>query len=127
MNYVWKNIVSRCKAKYIAFAGHSSGGGDIADLAVTDEKTFLERTFAVVLSDSATCRDDSSSAVKKFYVKNARHWVSSDKPLDTSIRVDKNETPRFSAGHPEHEWTPSKSMNSAFKFLKERYNKIKSK
>lgn len=50
--------------------------------------------------------------------------MKSSLAVNTPIKTDSNDAPKFSAGHSEHQWTPSTCMESLFQYLDHSYNTL---
>jgi pimeloyl-ACP methyl ester carboxylesterase len=119
VTYVWDNIIKKSPAKQVAFVAHSYGGRNTYDLAVDKLSEFTSLVSAVAFTDSGhrTSRQTPPEIVTFFQTK-AKHWVASNKPLDTPINGNKYDAPLVSAGEDRHEWTTWSSFKSVFDYFK---------
>ncbi|XP_034943131.1 FAM172 family protein homolog CG10038 isoform X2 [Chelonus insularis] len=125
MQTTWTDYIQPSKAKNIAIVAHSYGGVCTVEFAVENYDEFKKRVFAVGFTDSVHKMPEKGC---DYLVQVARNWVSSDKPLDSSVDCASDDVPCVSAGHPVHEMTSSSCIDSLFKFLEDRYHsRIKSR
>ncbi|XP_066931300.1 FAM172 family protein homolog CG10038-like isoform X1 [Clytia hemisphaerica] len=125
-NYVWREIVSKCKAGDIAIVAHSYGG-EITVAGATSNRDLIDRTFAVAFTDSVHYSSSNDRKIKKWMSKHVCNWVGSQLPLDEKLSTRKGDCVRRSAGTPVHEETSWYAFGSVFKFFEEQWEERKQK
>ncbi|XP_076029729.1 cotranscriptional regulator ARB2A isoform X2 [Oratosquilla oratoria] len=120
-DHVWNNYIMKAKAKHIAIIAHSYGGVVTTNLFANHEKEFVDRVFAVAMTDSV--HFINKSGPYKNLVNVARNWVTSKSLLDTPLQTVPGDIPHYSAGVGQHEMTSWASFKSIFKFLDVMYKK----
>lgn len=121
-NTFWNNYISESRAQKIAIVAHSFGGIVTMSLASQFEEDFLNRVFAIGLTDSVHGKIPRavSSVLADHLSKIGRNWVSSTDPLDSPLPEQPGEIQCVSAGIAKHELTSWYCIGSLFKFLEER-------
>lgn len=116
--YVWKHFILQCKAKHIAIVAHSAGGGVTSGLVNRFKDDFIERVFAIALTDSIlSIRYGFDKTLEKHLLKITCNWVANRNPLDTPIQADGNVIQEVSAGTLRHEETSWCAYESIFAFF----------
>nr|XP_026498204.1 FAM172 family protein homolog CG10038 [Vanessa tameamea] len=113
--YVWEEYIPETKASSIVIVAHSYGGILTVTLADKQKKQFEKRVKAVALTDSV--HSYSGVKISKHLLKISQNWVASSSPLDTPMKTPSSDICRVSAGHPKHEMTSSKCIDSVFKYF----------
>ncbi|CAK1581303.1 unnamed protein product [Parnassius mnemosyne] len=119
--YVWDTYVKNCKASSILIVAHSYGGIVTVTLADQVKDEFEQRVKAIALTDSV--HGYSMFMVTDYLKKVSKNWISSSSPLDVPMLTPEFDITRVSAGHPRHEMTTCKCINSVFKFFEEKLSK----
>ncbi|XP_050350066.1 FAM172 family protein homolog CG10038 isoform X2 [Nymphalis io] len=115
VKYVWDEYIPNTKASSIVIVAHSYGGILTVGLADKQKKQFEKRVKAVALTDSV--HSYSGIKISKHLLKVSRNWIASSSPLDTPMKTPSSDIYRVSAGHPKHEMTSSKCIDSVFKYF----------
>lgn len=117
--HVYDTFVPQCQAKDIVIVAHSAGGHGTVELLKHRGDKFYNRLRGIAFTDSVHMISKMDpDHVKKFVMGNAINWVTSDKPLDTKIKVSPvGGCLCLSAGHEKHENTSESCRTSAFKYL----------
>ncbi|CAH2244670.1 jg1330 [Pararge aegeria aegeria] len=116
--YVWDAYITNTKASNIVIVAHSYGGVITVMLAETQKKQFEKRVKAVALTDSV--HGFSGAKLSKHLKRISKNWISSTSPLDTPMKTPEFDITRVSAGHPKHEMTSCKCIDSVFTFFEEK-------
>ncbi|XP_034833539.1 FAM172 family protein homolog CG10038 [Maniola hyperantus] len=116
--YTWDTYITKSKASSIVLVAHSYGGVLTVMLADKQKKQFENRVKAVALTDSV--HGFSGAKISKHLKKVSRNWISSTSPLDTPMNTPDFDITRVSAGHPKHEMTSCKCIDSVFTFIEEK-------
>ncbi|GAB0088646.1 FAM172 family protein homolog CG10038 [Sergentomyia squamirostris] len=121
--YVFEKYIIPSNPKAVAIVAHSYGGIVTMELARKFPEFFKTKVFAVGLTDSVHMAMRGGREVKDHIRNIARNWVTSAKPLDTSLTTgDPSDVPHYSAGHMQHEWTSYAAMSAVFDFISRRYD-----
>ncbi|XP_068622505.1 FAM172 family protein homolog CG10038 [Battus philenor] len=115
--YVWDNYVKEAKASKILIVAHSYGGILTVTLSDQLKEEFEQRVKAIAMTDSV--HGYSEFKVTDYLKKISKNWISSSAPLDTPLKTPEFDITRVSAGHPRHEMTSSKCIESVFSFFEE--------
>jgi len=119
--HVWDQIVEKMctAAKDIVIVAHSAGGYCTMELLRNRYDQIKKRVRGIGFTDSVHSVERSDPPlVKQFVMQNAINWVTSDKPLDTELRVSPvSGCLCVSAGHEKHENTNESARTSVFTFL----------
>lgn len=118
---VFEKYIIPSEPEAVAIVAHSYGGVVTVELAQKFPEFFKEKVFAVGFTDSV----HSCALVPEVLIGIGRNWVTSKEPLDTTLTISKRDLPRHSAGHTKHEMTSYSCMDALFKFVEERYEKVK--
>ncbi|XP_023944085.2 FAM172 family protein homolog CG10038 [Bicyclus anynana] len=116
--YVWETYINNTKASMIVIVAHSYGGVLTVMLADAQKKQFEKRVVAVALTDSV--HGFSGAKISKHLKKVSKNWISSTSPLDTPMKTPEFDITRVSAGHPKHEMTSSKCIDSVFTYFEQK-------
>ncbi|CAG5059079.1 unnamed protein product [Parnassius apollo] len=119
--YVWDTYIKSSKASSILIVAHSYGGIVTVTLADQIKEEFEQRVKAIALTDSV--HGYSEFMVTDYLKKVSKNWISSSSPLDVPMKTPDFDITRVSAGHPQHEMTSCKCINSVFKFFEEMLSK----
>lgn len=122
--YIWKEYVEKSPAKHIAVVAHSYGGVCVTKLITSLSEQFMERVFAIGLTDSVHfINKDFTDKQLEYFGAVGRNWVTSGEVVDTPVKSRGAVPACVSAGHKQHEMTSYTSMDSVFKFFTQLYNK----
>lgn len=124
--YVWDHFISKSTAGNVAFIAHGYGGLVFVHLLMQRTLEVMNKVYAVALIDSThhtMHQTRGNSQVQEWIWKHCREWVSNSKPLDKAIGcLMKVDCPTVSTGTEKCSLAPSSSLQSIFKYLK---NKLK--
>ncbi|XP_013140562.1 PREDICTED: UPF0528 protein CG10038 [Papilio polytes] len=113
--YVWDNYIKDTKASKILIVAHSYGGVITVTLADQLKEEFEQRVKGIAMTDSV--HGYSKFKVNDYLKKVSKNWISCSAPLDAPMKTPEFDITRVSAGHPRHEMTSAKSIDSVFSFL----------
>ncbi|KPJ11493.1 UPF0528 protein CG10038 [Papilio machaon] len=116
--YVWDNYIKDTKASKILIVAHSYGGVITVTLADQLKEEFEQRVKGIAMTDSV--HGYSEFKVTDYLKKVSKNWISCSTPLDTPMKTPEFDITRVSAGHPRHEMTSAKCIDSVFTFLEKK-------
>lgn len=120
--YVWDHFISKSTAERVAFIAHGYGGLVFVNLLMQRTLEVMNKVYAVAFIDSAhhtLHQTRGNSQVQEWIWKHCREWVSNSKPLDKPIGcLMKADCPTVSTGTEKYSLAPSSSLQSIFRYLK---------
>jgi len=119
---VWESFVSKSKAENIVIIAHSYGGVVTMNLASNFQDDFIKRVTGVLMTDSVHYQLSGDKDVDKKLVEIGKNYVANDLEVGTPVEnmfASRRDIPRFSAGHPKHEWTSWSAMEKIFKDMED--------
>ncbi|XP_008123313.2 putative protein FAM172B [Anolis carolinensis] len=124
--YVWDHFISKTTARNVAFIAHGYGGLVFVNLLRQRSLEVMNKVYAVALIDSKhhiMHQTQGDSQLQEWIQRHCRKWVADSKPLDKTVGCFmKVDCPSVSAGTEKYSLVPSFSLQSIFKYLK---NKLK--
>jgi len=127
---VWEQLIAPVFDTIESFSivAHSYGGVVTLAMARKYRNAFLDKCFAIAFTDSVhrVRQSGRSSKMANWFKNNARNYVTSNKPLGTSLNKMSwsSDIPRFSAGHNDHKWTSWAAIDAVFPYLEEKYTQF---
>ena len=120
VNYVWEKYVGPSKFKKLYIVAHSKGGACLGSLMKNGGKAFFKRIEKIAIVDSKHFgKFNHDTAYRQLMLEKCVHFIANEKAAGTKLVFDrlKDHCPKYSAGHPKHEYTTGFAQNEIFKLF----------